>query len=212
MMPQPDRALLSSAGVGPAALDRLASVADDVACRLSARPRRLEHSMGVARTCAWIASQHGVDPALAYAVGLLHDWEKARGHEEQLRRAEELGLDFGVPLRQVLPLLHGPIAARDLPARYPWLPPEAWHAIAVHTTACEDMSDLDMALFVADGVEPQRPASPGIEQVRGLLADGAPLREAFLASFVNGVAYVLEGRRYLYPGTVAVYNALVSGA
>ena len=150
MMPQPDRALLSSAGVGPEALDRLASVADDVACRLSARPRRLEHSMGVARTCAWIASQHGVDPALAYAVGLLHDWEKARGHEEQLRRAEELGLDFGVPLRQVLPLLHGPIAARDLPARYPWLPPEAWHAIAVHTTACEDQSDRAMALFVAD--------------------------------------------------------------
>ena len=36
------------------------------------------------------------------------------------------------------PLLHGMVAARELPARYPHIPHEVWHAIACHTSAAED--------------------------------------------------------------------------
>ena len=33
---------------------------------------------------------------------------------------------------------------------------------------------------------------------------------ATIASFVGGIVYVLEGGRYLYPGTIEVYNALAA--
>ena len=128
---------------------------------------------------------------------------------EQVALARELGVDFGVDLETVRPLLHGVIAARILPERYPELPPEVWHAIAVHTTAAVEMSPLDEVIFVADGIEPLRNDTPGIERTRSLVGK-VSLDDLFWESFVGGIVYVLEGARHLYPGTVDVYNGLVA--
>lgn len=187
-------------------LDRLRA---DVTEHLSAKPRRLAHSISVADTAERLALTYGVDPFLARAAGLLHDWEKASSVPEQLARARELGIDLGVELELVHPLLHGMIAARTLPTRYPELPPEVWRAIEVHTTAAAPMGPLDQVLFVADGIEPLRPDTPGILRTRSLVGE-ASLDDLFWASFVGGIVYVLEGGRYLYPGTVDVYNALAA--
>ena len=181
----------------------------DLAIQLEKKPKRLAHSLSVARTAERLAVTYGVDPFLAHAAGILHDWEKARSTSEQLARARELGIDLGVELELVHSLLHGMIAARTLPARYPELPPAVWHAIAVHTSACADMSALDEVLFVADGIEPLRPDTPGIERSRSLVGK-ASLDDLFWESFVGGITYVLEGGRYLYPGTIEVYNALAA--
>ena len=98
---------------------------------------------------------------------------------------------------------------RTLPERYPELPPEVWHAISVHTSAAVDMGPLDEVLFVADGIEPLRPDTPGIERSRSLVGV-ASLDDLFWECFVGGIVYVLEGGRYLYPGTIEVYNALAA--
>ena len=187
----------------------LARIESDLAAQLSSKPRRLAHSRSVADTAERLAMTYGVDPFLARCAGLLHDWEKAASGVEQEARARELGIDMGVDLSLVRPLLHGIIAARTLPARYPELPDEVWHAIETHTVAAADMGPLDEVLFVADGIEPLRPPSPGIERVRSLVGE-ATLDALFWESFVGGVVYVVEGGRYLYPGTVDVYNALAA--
>ena len=187
----------------------LARIESDLAAQLSSKPRRLAHSRSVADTAERLALAYGVDPFLARCAGLLHDWEKAASGAEQEARARELGIDMGVDLSLVRPLLHGIIAARTLPARYPELPDEVWHAIETHTVAAADMCPLDEVLFVADGIEPLRPPSPGIERVRSLVGEAA-LDDLFWESFVGGVVYVVEGGRYLYPGTVDVYNALAA--
>lgn len=187
----------------------LARIESDLAAQLSSKPRRLAHSRSVADTAERLALAYGVDPFLARCAGLLHDWEKAASGAEQEARARELGIDMGVDLSLVRPLLHGIIAARTLPARYPELPDEVWHAIETHTVAAADMGPLDEVLFVADGIEPLRPPSPGIERVRSLVGEAA-LDDLFWESFVGGVVYVVEGGRYLYPGTVDVYNALAA--
>jgi HD superfamily phosphohydrolase YqeK len=62
-----------------------------------------------------------VDPFLARVAGILHDWDKVVPDDELVRRARELGIDFGVDLDLVRPLLHGVVAARELPALYPEL-------------------------------------------------------------------------------------------
>lgn len=181
----------------------------DLADRLARKPRRLAHSLSVAKTAERLALVYGVDPFLARAAGLLHDWEKASSVADQITRARELGIDLGVELELVHSLLHGRIAAVTLPERYPELPPAVWHAIAVHTSAAVDMGPLDEVLFVADGIEPLRPSTPGIEASRSLVGK-ASLDDLFWNAFVGGVVYVLEGGRYLYPGTIEVYNALAS--
>ncbi|WP_455139764.1 HD domain-containing protein [Thermophilibacter sp.] len=189
-----------------ALLDRIDA---DLARQLAAKPRRLAHSRSVAETAASLARTYGVDEFLARAAGLLHDWEKALGGREIVARARELGIDLGVDPALVSPLLHGMVAARTLPARYPELPDEVWRAVAVHTTAAPEMSPLDEVLFVADGIEPLRPSSPGIERTRSLVG-AVPLDDLFWESFVGGIVYVLEGGRYLWPGTIDTYNALAA--
>lgn len=187
----------------------LARIEADVREQLAPKPRRLAHSLSVAETAESLALAYGVDPFLARCAGLLHDWEKASSGSEQEAHARELGIDLGVDLSLVRPLLHGIVAARELPSRYPELPAELWHAIEVHTTAATEMSPLDEVLFVADGIEPLRPATPGIERTRSLVGSVA-LDDLFWESFVGGIVYVLEGGRYLYPGTVEVYNSLAA--
>jgi len=71
------------------------------------------------------------------------------------------------------------------------------------------MTDLDMVVFVADGIEPRRRAEPATVHVRKLVEQGAPLKEVFWSSFSSGVAYVIQTERYLFPGTLDIYNELV---
>lgn len=187
----------------------LARLEADLRIQLAPKPRRLAHSLGVAATAERLALIYGVDPFLARAAGLLHDWDKVVPDDELVRRARALSVDMGVDLDLVRPLLHGIVAAAELPARYPELPGEVWRAVAVHTTAAAEMGPLDMVLFVADGIEPGRPASAGIQRVRDLVG-AAPLADVFWESFVGGIEYVLRGGRYLYAGTIDVYNALAA--
>ena len=187
----------------------LARLTSDVTEHLADKPRRLAHSLSVAKTAERLALMYGVDPFLARAAGLLHDWEKACSASEQLAHARELGIDLGVELELVHSVLHGMIAARVLPSRYPELPPSVWHAVAVHTSAAADMGPLDEVIFVADGIEPLRPDTPGIERLRSLVGE-VSLDDLFWESFVGGIIYVIEGGRYLYPGTIDVYNSLAA--
>lgn len=187
----------------------LARIEADLKAQLAAKPKRLAHSFGVADTCERLARLYGANPFLARAAGLLHDWCKAEPDSALVGRARAEGVDLGVDLDRVRPLLHGILASRELPARYPELPQEVWDAIAVHTTGSAHMTPLGMALFVADGIEPHRPSTPGIERTRSLVGK-ATLPDLYWESFVGGIVYVLEGGRYLYPGTVDVYNALVA--
>lgn len=196
---------------GPFQRDLIDRLERDLREQLASRRKRLAHSLSVATTAESLAVTYGTDPFLARVAGILHDWHKAYPDEELVAQARELGLEreLGVDPSLVKPLLHGMITARTLPACYPEVPEEVWHAIAVHTTAAAEMSPLDEVLFVADGIEPLRPSSPGIESSRALVGV-ASLDDLFWHSFVGGIVYVLEGGRYLYPGTIDVYNALLT--
>ncbi len=195
----------------PEQLAFIAQVEADLAVQLSSKPRRLAHSLSVATTAESLALMYGCDPFLARVAGLLHDWCKVVPDDELVARAREHGLDFGCgdDYSQVKPLLHGAIAALELPERYPELPEEVWHAVSVHTTAAADMSDLDKVIFVADGIEPLRPASEGIEASRALVGRST-LDDLFWNCFVGGLVYVLECGKNLYLGSVVIYNALAA--
>lgn len=173
-----------------------------------AKPRRYEHSLSVASTAERMAAAYGVDPCLARIAGILHDWDKVLSPEEQIARAQELGIDLGVSPELVQPLLHGMTAARHLPERYPDLPGCVWQAIDRHTIGHAEMSALDMVVFVADGIEPLRRDVPAIHEVRALVDRHAPLEDVYWTSFYHGVSYVIDTERYLYPGTLDIYNEL----
>ena len=173
-----------------------------------AKPKRYEHSLSVAHTAEQMALAYGVDPFLARAAGILHDWDKVLSPDEQVDLARELDVDLGVDLELVQPLLHGMTTAIVLPGSYPILPPEVWQAISRHTIGAADMTPLDMVVFVADGIEPTRRDVEAIRQTRTMVEEHQPLDEVYWTSFSRGIAYVIDTERYLYPGTLDIYNEL----
>lgn len=172
------------------------------------KPKRYAHSLSVAKTAEDLALRYGVDPFEAHVAGILHDWHKVYDNDEQVEIARRLGIDLGVDAPLVANLLHGLLTARELPGRFPEVDDAVWQAIARHTTGAVDMSPLDMVLFVADGIEPLRRPSPGIERTRSLVGQ-VTLEDLYWESFVGGVIYVLQTQRYLYPGTLDIYNQCV---
>lgn len=174
------------------------------------KPHRYEHSLSVARTAEQMALAYGIDPFLARVAGTLHDWDKVIPNDEEIEHARALGIDLGVSLELVQPLLHGLTAARELPKLYPELPAEVFQAIARHTTGHAHMTPLDEVIFVADGIEPLRKGSIGIAETRALVDARAPLDEVYYQSFAGGIVYVIKTDRYLYPGTIDIYNDLVA--
>lgn len=188
----------------------IAQLEADLAAHMrDVRPKRYEHSLSVAKTAESMAMTYGTDPFSARCAGILHDWDKVLSADEQVRRAIELGVDMGVDLELVQPLLHGLTAALTLPTRYPKLPSEIFRAISLHTVGSADMTALDEILFVADGIEPLRKPAPAIEHAREMVARGEDLDEVYASMFSSGIEYVVRTRRYLYPGTIDVYNELV---
>lgn len=195
----------------PFSPDQLAQIAryeGDLALQLAAKPRRFRHSLSVGHTAERLACRYGVDPYLARVAGILHDWSKGLSNDAVIAHARELGIDLGVDYALVQPLLHGMVAARELPARYPEIPHAVWQAIDRHTLGNAHMSPLDMTLFVADGIEPLRGAIPVLDKQRGHVASSS-LADLFWENFADGMAYVVSTRRYLFPGTLDIYNDIV---
>ena len=166
--------------------------------------RRYRHSLGVASCAAELARAYGVDVFDAAAAGLLHDWDKVVPDAELLARAATYRVPVAGPPTLAVGLLHGPVAAAELPERFEGLGPQVFQAIARHTLGAPDMTPLDMAVFVADAIEPGRRGDYA-ERLRALVGQ-ASLTELFFQTFSQGLVYVLSTGRYLYPTAVGIYN------
>lgn len=183
----------------------LAGLADALFVRLSGH--RLAHSMSVARTAGRLAASHGVDPYLAQAAGLLHDWDKHLSADEQWEKAERYGvMPCSVRDDRLTPVLHGRTAAASLPERFPGLPSEVFQAIFRHTVGAPRMEPLDIVVYCADFLEPLR--GEGVAPLRPFAA--GPLVELFAACVRQSLLYVLASGRYLGVEGVEVWNAYES--
>ena len=167
---------------------------------------RLRHSLGVAQTAGRLAASHGVDPFLAIAAGLLHDWDKKLSGEGLWAKAAEWDLPqlAGERDERMTPILHGWTAAASLPQTWD-LPPAVFQAIARHTIGAPDMSDLDIVVYAADMLEPGRGDDVQLATLRDLAAgELAPL---FAACARQSCLWVIESGRYLHPEAIRVWNA-----
>lgn len=182
-------------------LDRMRALLED---RMAERPRRYTHSLGVSRTAADLASIYGANEYEAAVAGLLHDWDKVVPDAELLARAASFAIPVAGSAAQAVSLLHGPVAARELPALFPEQPATVWQAVSRHTVGATDMSALDMVVFVADAIEPQRQGAYA-ERLR-LLPSTVPLEALFFECLATSLEFVIQTGRYLYPRSVTVYN------
>jgi predicted HD superfamily hydrolase involved in NAD metabolism len=163
----------------------------------------------VAETAASLAAVYGVDVERARLAGVLHDWHRETDRGELRERSERIGIVVS-PVDEVVPyLLHGPLAAAELPAEFPGIDEDILAAIASHTFGAPVMSPLQKVIYIADVIEPDRRYAP-IADLRSAVGD-VDLDELFARTYLVSLGHILQRRRPLHPATAAVYNAHVAG-
>ncbi len=199
------RADAPCAGTAPTAAELQAAVRG----QLSAA--RAAHSERVAETAAALAARHGLDAGQARVAGLLHDYFREVPAADIVAMARSCGaVPADTPDDALVPaVLHGPVAARVLPPRWPGVPGNVWRAIDRHTTGDPAMTPFDCCLFVGDLVEPAH-RWLGVEELRRLAE--ADLWAATLEAMNRGLRHLLEGGRPIDARTVVARNAVLGRA
>ncbi len=129
----------------------------------------LRHTLSVTEYLLEIAEIAGVDPMRAATAGLLHDYSKKLHRHELLELAERYGIEIGDLHRDQAKLLHGPVAAAEVRARFGIEDEEVLDAIRWHTTGKPGLGAIGLALYYADFSEPLR-THPEAAEAREILA------------------------------------------
>ena len=162
--------------------------------------KRFSHTLAVAYTARHLAHAHGLDAEKAEIAGLLHDCAKCMPLPEMQRIADENRVTDDPGLRETDRLLHALVGAYIAQRDYGMRDPDVISAIANHTTGKPGMSRLDMAVFLADKIEPTRASYPDLDRVR-MLAEFS-LEKAMIVSIERTTAYVKGGGKTLHPATL----------
>ena len=168
--------------------------------------KRFAHTLGVAATARNLALRHGLDADRAEMAGLLHDCAKCMPLQEMQRLAKAHRLTEDESLMESGALLHAIAGEYRAGADYGMTDPIVLSAIRHHTTGAPGMTKLDMAVWLADAIEPTRAPYPLLEELRTMAE--ASLERAILTSMENTLAYVRKSGKAVHPATMETINWL----
>jgi len=155
-----------------------------------------------------MARQYEVDIDKARIAGLLHDWDKNLTDEQLLARTKEFDIKHIEGLEDKGALLHALTGAAAVKREFPELDDDIIQAIARHTAAAPDMTDLDMIIYVSDMIEPLR--SQGNLMPLRVIVGKVPLEALFLKSFEMSIEHLLRRHRFIHPDSLEVWNTYVT--
>lgn len=162
--------------------------------------KRFAHTLAVAHTARHLAQVHHLDVVKAEIGGLLHDCAKCIPLKE-MQAVCKLGmLPVDESLMENGGLLHAPAGAALAEIDYCVKDREILNAISCHTTGKPGMTQLDMAVYLADKIEPTRADYPVLSKVR-MMAQFS-LEKAMLLSMEGTTKYVKKGGKALHPTTM----------
>ncbi|GAB6173315.1 bis(5'-nucleosyl)-tetraphosphatase (symmetrical) YqeK [Paradesulfitobacterium aromaticivorans] len=176
----------------------------DLAAR-SLSAARYCHTLGVAALAEDVAQRHGLDPAKARFAALVHDLAKEIPIEYQLRLARRWQILNYPEDEQAPAVLHGPLAAYWLKHYYGLKDEEVLAAVAHHTLGYPGMSPLEMLIYSADLLEPNR-KFPHVDSLRQALYDN--IEQGTLACVEHTLNYLNEGKRLIHPLTRLAHEDL----
>ncbi len=165
---------------------------------------RYRHTLGVCYTASALAMRYDINIDDARLAGLLHDCAKGMDDEELYRFCKKHKLGITDAEEKSPHLLHSKVGAYLAAKEYGVENDSILHAISVHTTGCPDMSWLDMIIFVADYIEPNRIGAPRLTEIRQMAFKDIYL--AIVMILEDTMAYVKERGMYMDPLTEETYR------
>lgn len=133
--------------------------------------KRYEHTIGVADTAAALAMKYHIDVSKAYLAGLLHDCAKCLNEKKRMSLCEKYGVKLSKFEIENQSLIHAKLGVEIAKERYSVEDKEILESIRWHTTGKENMSMLEMIIFSADYIEPNRKKINGLDEIRSIIFD-----------------------------------------
>lgn len=168
--------------------------------------KRFSHTLAVADTARRLALLHGLDPVKAEVAGLLHDCAKCLPLKEMQRIAKDNHLTDDPSILESGALLHSVVGAFLARTKYGCTDEEVIAAIRSHTTGQPGMSQLAMAVWLADTIEPTRAPYPLLDKTRML--SGLSLEKAMITSLEGTLQHVRKKGENVHPATAETLNWL----
>ena len=158
------------------------------------KPKRYLHVLGVQFTCASLAMKYHANIEKAQIAGLIHDCAKHLSDEMQLEECIKYKIPVTEIETKVPALLHSKVGAYYAKSVYGIEDEDILNAIIYHTTGRPNMTLLEKILYVADYIEPSRPADKmrGLNEVRGMAFEDLDATIVKIAS--NTLDYVNSGK------------------
>ena len=152
---------------------------------------RYEHTIGVMYTAESLAMRYGIDMTKAAVAGLLHDCAKCIPNAQKLKMCKKNDIEISEMEAKNPSLLHAKLGAFLAEEVYGVKDPEILSAINWHTTGKPDMSMLDIIIYMADYIEPNRDRAPNLKEIRKLCFENI---EEALYQVLEGTLNYLSGR------------------
>jgi len=147
-----------------------------------------------------LAARWGADAERASRAGLVHDCAKGLSLAQMKGLALAGGLRPDRGMRDSRALLHAPVGAYLARRDYGVDDPAMLDAIRWHTTGRASMAVLEKIIYLADMIEPGRPAFEGLAVLRAAVWDD--LDAAMLLALRGTAEYVKKRRNPLHSDTL----------
>ena len=161
------------------------------------KPKRLEHSINVAKCAIKLSEIYGYDKEKAYLAGLVHDCAKYFTKEQIDSYVEKYNIA----------LSHSIIGSFAIQDVFNIQDMDIINAVRYHTTGRENMSILEKIIFMADMIEEGR-NFPGVDYLREL-SFNKQLDKALITSFNNTIKFVIDNDQLIHPRSVKARNYLM---
>ena len=166
---------------------------------------RYEHTLGVMYTAESLAMRYGVDMTKAAVAGLLHDCAKCIPNNQKIKICKKHDIEMTEMERKNPSLLHAKLGAYLAKKCYGVEDEEILESIRCHTTGKPDMSMLDIIIYMADYIEPNRDKAPNLKEIRKLSFEN--IEEALYAVLKSTLDYLYEiGAELIDPMTKDTYE------
>lgn len=152
---------------------------------------RYEHTIGVMYTAESLAMRYGVDMEKAAVAGLLHDCAKCIPNQQKLKLCKKHHIEVSELEKKNPSLLHAKLGAYLAKKCYGIDDEEILSAIRWHTTGKPEMSMLEIIIYMADYIEPNRDKAPNLKEIRKLCF--VNIEKAFYEVLESTLAYLKEG-------------------
>lgn len=169
---------------------------------------RVEHILGVEKTCLDLAKLHNISPKKAAKAGLLHDLAKFFPPKKLLKIASKAKIEVD-PICQNHPhLIHADVSAVLAKTEFGITNKDILNAIRNHTLGNPQMSALSCIVYIADCIEPGRGNNSELSKIRHLATQN--LYQATWATGDYTLNYLVGDRKVIHPRTVLTRNWALS--